>query len=201
MDTAGQSITAESGPQEKRRRLSRKQQLFIDKYIECHFNATEAAIQAGYGKGNRIKAGAIGRENLRKDIIKSRIDTLLSTHSNINPSEILSELRRLAFHAEKESDRIRALELLGKTSAVNLFKEEDRQAVGVFTIIQGNKAPSTGAVQEVGVSTSREQSLKSMLTSDWAGNPPGPTECNNTVAPKIAEQNEDLVDTRREVEI
>lgn len=51
-------------------KLSKKQQLFIEHYL-VSFNATRAAVDAGYSEKT---AHAIGQENLRKPIIKEVVD-------------------------------------------------------------------------------------------------------------------------------
>lgn len=57
--------------------LKAKQEQFCQQYIK-DFNATQAAIRAGYS----IKtAGSIGHENLTKPEIKGRIQNLLKEHS------------------------------------------------------------------------------------------------------------------------
>lgn len=55
---------------EEARKLTNKQRLFIDYYLQS-FNASEAARKAGYSERT---AHAMGWENLRKDEIKSAID-------------------------------------------------------------------------------------------------------------------------------
>lgn len=55
------------------RKLTVKQQKFVDEYIECG-NATESAIKAGYSKKT---AGQVGSENLKKLEIKNAIDKRL----------------------------------------------------------------------------------------------------------------------------
>ena len=67
------------------RKLSQKQQRFIDAYIELG-NATEAAKQAGYKCRSYSAYGAVGSENLKKlkDFILKNQDLiqhhLLSLH-------------------------------------------------------------------------------------------------------------------------
>jgi phage terminase small subunit len=54
--------------------LTRKQLVFVAEYIQ-HWNATKAAINAGYSEKT---AYSIGHENLRKPEIKAAIDAALS---------------------------------------------------------------------------------------------------------------------------
>jgi len=58
----------------KPKRLSLKQQKFIDAYIENGGNASQAALVA-YDCANKVDAGNIGRQNLDKHYIKEAIDS------------------------------------------------------------------------------------------------------------------------------
>ena len=55
--------------------LTAKQQLFVDAYFACNFNATRAAIRAGYSKKT---AYSIGSENLRKPDVSAAIKKRMS---------------------------------------------------------------------------------------------------------------------------
>jgi len=54
-------------------KLTRKQDIFCKYYVANGFNATQAALKAGYKKNT---AYASGSENLRKPQIKEKIDEL-----------------------------------------------------------------------------------------------------------------------------
>lgn len=71
--------------------LTRKQQLFISEYL-THFNATRAAINAGYSENS---ASVIGHENLRKPNISGEIARRLQ-ETAMSADEVLM---RLAEHA------------------------------------------------------------------------------------------------------
>lgn len=74
--------------------LKDKQELFCNEYI-IDFNATQAAIRAGYSFKT---ACAIGTENLRKPNILSRIEELkkdVFSAVGITQSKVYRELRRL----------------------------------------------------------------------------------------------------------
>lgn len=98
-----------------------KQKLFAAEYI-VDFNATQAAIRAGYSKKT---AYCIGSENLKKPVIQELIseairDRIRRTH--ITQERVVLELASVAFAdmaKQEESglawkDKLRALELLGK---------------------------------------------------------------------------------------
>lgn len=98
-----------------------KQKLFAEEYI-VDFNATQAAIRAGYSEKT---AHSIGSENLKKPAIQELIsraiqDRIRRTH--ITQKRVVLELASVAFAdmtKQEESglawkDKLRALELLGK---------------------------------------------------------------------------------------
>ena len=103
---------------ETKTRLTAKQKLFVEHYCgDCKFNATQAAIQAGYSKKT---AYSIGNENLKKPEIMAAVAEQV-THKaeriDVEVTEIIQELRKLAFSGTElfhNRDKLRALELLGK---------------------------------------------------------------------------------------
>ncbi len=77
--------------------LNAKQQVFVNAYLQC-YNATEAALRAGYSEKS---AHSIGSENLRKQEIKEAISERLS-ETAMTADEVLM---RLAEHARGEHAR------------------------------------------------------------------------------------------------
>jgi phage terminase small subunit len=73
-------------------KLTDKQQRFIDEYLSNGFNATQAAISAGYSEKT---ARSIGCENLTKPNIRAAVDARLA-ESAMSANEVLA---RLADHA------------------------------------------------------------------------------------------------------
>lgn len=57
----------------EKRKLTRKQELFIEYYLANGFNGTKAAIDAGYSEHT---AHSIANENLKKPEIKAEIERL-----------------------------------------------------------------------------------------------------------------------------
>lgn len=72
--------------------LSRKQQAFINAYIVNGFNATQAAITAGYSADT---AAVIGHQNLRKANIQAEINAYFETYAMTAP-EVLARLTAIA---------------------------------------------------------------------------------------------------------
>jgi len=96
-------------------KLTEKQKRFCEEYL-IDFNATQAALRAGYSQKT---AYSIGDENLRKPEIQSEIQFLIkkrSERTGINADSVIKELVKIAF-AETEitgKEKMKALELLGK---------------------------------------------------------------------------------------
>lgn len=96
-------------------KLTEKQKRFCEEYL-IDFNATQAALRAGYSQKT---AYSIGDENLRKPEIQSEIQTLIqkrSERTGISADSVIKELVKIAF-AETEitgKEKMKALELLGK---------------------------------------------------------------------------------------
>lgn len=77
--------------------LTAKQQRFCEEY-SIDFNATQAAIRAGYSKKT---AGSIGDENLRKPEIQKYLFALKAEKKQANDltaQKVIDELAKLAFH-------------------------------------------------------------------------------------------------------
>lgn len=72
-------------------RLTPKQQLFIDSYL-VHFNATKAAIQAGYSEKS---AYSIGSELLKKPELSALIDARLK-ESRMNSDQVMKLMGDIA---------------------------------------------------------------------------------------------------------
>lgn len=72
--------------------LNRKQQAFVNAYIINGFNATQAAITAGYSENT---AYSIGHENLRKPEIKAAINAVFDEYA-MSAAEVLARLTEIA---------------------------------------------------------------------------------------------------------
>jgi phage terminase small subunit len=70
------------------KKLTAKQQRFVDEYIHLRFNATKAAVAAGYSAKT---AYSIGSENLKKPEIRAAIDAHLDAGA-MGPKEVLFRL-------------------------------------------------------------------------------------------------------------
>lgn len=77
----------------KQRKLTPKQKLFVEYYLQS-WNATLAAEQANY-KGNKITLASVGYENLRKPHIKKYISRRLA-ETVMTSDEVLGRLGNMA---------------------------------------------------------------------------------------------------------
>ena len=98
--------------------LTDKQKIFVYEYL-IDFNATQAAIRAGYSKDT---AGAIGAENLKKPQIKQFLEKYQNDRSEkcgVKFDMIIEELRKIGFanidtDSVRPTDKIKALETMSR---------------------------------------------------------------------------------------
>lgn len=133
-------------------KLTDKQQLFIDEYL-TDFNATQAAIRAGYSEKT---ARRIGSENLSKPDIQTAIRSRLAGHMSkleITQERILTEMARMAFYDPAEliglkmDDQGNLIGLSGPQDIANLPEDVRRAIVGwgydrnmIFTVKLADKS-------------------------------------------------------------
>ena len=116
--------------------LSGKQQKFIDEYFACNFNATRAAINAGYSEKS---ARSIGYENLTKPDIKAEIDRIFEENT-MPAGEILTRLTEHArgdlgdFLDDNGSIDLKKAREQGRTRLIKKIK----RTVTTYTDEQGN---------------------------------------------------------------
>ncbi len=77
-------------------KLSAKQQRFVDEYC-IDFNGTQAAIRAGYSarSANIQAARLLTNDNIRKALDEKRLE--IAEESKLKASDVIDELRRIAF--------------------------------------------------------------------------------------------------------
>ena len=110
-------------------KLTLKQEMFVKHYLSNGFNATQAAISAGYSEDS---AGTNTAKLLKNTNISEAIEKAkekLEKKFEVSTDEILQELHRIGFKESvdvdsvyRPQDKIKALELLGKYKA--LFTEK-----------------------------------------------------------------------------
>ncbi|MCW4387565.1 terminase small subunit [Limosilactobacillus oris] len=121
------------------KRLTLKQQRFVDEYI-ISGNATQAAIKAGYSEKT---AAVTATENLRKPNIKAELDRRNAEIQSAKTMDMQEVMERLAAMARgetteetvtnkgevfetatKNSDKLKAMELIGKRFGAWTDKKE-----------------------------------------------------------------------------
>ena len=98
------------------RKLTERQRRFIEEYMACG-NGTEACRRAGYSQNNEVVLRVQAHENLAKPNIKAEIDRRrreMSEDSEDRRAKWLSALEALASSADKDADKLRAIEGLFK---------------------------------------------------------------------------------------
>lgn len=131
--------------------LTAKQARFIEEYL-VDFNATQAAIRAGYSEET---AGVIGYENLKKPYIQAEIrkrqaDTAAAL--SITREAVLRELKRIAF-----SDMRRFAEFKDGTLKITDSEdltEDESPAISELSMSESESTTDTGS------SSSRTRKVK-----------------------------------------
>lgn len=111
------------------KKLTPKQEMFCKEYI-IDFNATRAAIAAGYSKKT---ASETGYENLRKPQIIEHINKLSKKHTDkleITVDRVLQEYARIAF-----LDPAELVDESGNLLPLHELPEDVRRAVGGLDIV------------------------------------------------------------------
>ncbi|MEK7498139.1 MAG: terminase small subunit [Patescibacteria group bacterium] len=114
----------------KEPKLSLKQKLFCQAYVETRGNATEAVLRAGYslskknGHPDRNLAKSIASENLTKPYISEYIKELLDK-SGLNNENVAIQLKFLISQFSDLSVKLRAIDVYyKKTGAYAPEKQE-----------------------------------------------------------------------------
>ena len=116
--------------------MRKKYQRFIDAYL-VSFNATRAAISAGYSERS---AAQIGYDLLRIPQISEAVKQHM-TASAMSADEVLMRLAELARGEVGGRDKGRALELLGKSYAMFVDKQIV-QTLGGLDIVDDETPPN-----------------------------------------------------------
>ena len=112
--------------------LTNKQRAFIDEYLK-DWNATQAAIRAGYSKRS---AYSIGVENLSKPVISEEIQRRIAERA-MSADEVLDRLGQQA-----KGDISDFIDVVGRLAVINLEKAEQ---AGKLHLIKKLKYNASGA--------------------------------------------------------
>lgn len=107
-------------------KLTARQQKFINEYLKSG-NATDAATKAGYSKKT---ARAMGAENLTKPNIQKSIaerQSKAATKADVSLTWWVEKTKRIAEKSKRDSDKVRALDLLGKH--LGAYREDNQMSI------------------------------------------------------------------------
>jgi phage terminase small subunit len=121
-------------------RLSNKQKMFIEEYL-ISFNATQAAIDAGYSEKS---AATIGSENIRKPHISKAIKKRLSERA-MSADEVLDRLANMA-----RGDMGDFMDIGSISISLDLNKAKD---LGLTHLIKKVKDRSVMTIDKDGIET------------------------------------------------
>ena len=114
-------------------KLTAKQQRFVEEYCGNGFNATKAAVSAGYSEKT---SGSISSENLQKPEIQQAIQEFMNKATKkalVTTEDIVKELWQLGRYAEAESVRHSALKTL--TDFTGGFDANKQQIESNVTVV------------------------------------------------------------------
>ena len=131
--------------------MTPKQKRFVREYL-TDFNATQAAIRAGYSpkgasvQGSRLLANAKVQSEVER-LSKCKDDEL-----GLSNDRILHEIAQIAFSDDEATkDTLRALDILCKTRGMYLRKPEEEQEMVIINIDVGEGQPPTAVGKQQAV--------------------------------------------------
>lgn len=123
--------------------LTPKQARFVAEYL-IDFNATQAAIRAGYSQKT---ASSIGQENLNKPEIAAAVtvgQAKQHKHADLTRERVLDEMRRLAF-----SDVRHLFDAQGNLKPLHTLTPDESAAIASVEVIIKNAAAGDGHTDTV----------------------------------------------------
>lgn len=123
--------------------LNSKQQAFVEHYIACGWNATEAARRAGYSAKT---AGSIGHENLTKPEIRAAINARVA-ELKMSADEVLTRLADMA--RSNMGDFIKLVPAADGKGKVAVFDFDRAAKAGKLHLIKSIKINAKGTIVEL----------------------------------------------------
>jgi len=124
--------------------MTPKQKRFAREYL-TDFNATQAAIRAGYSKNGASVQGARLLANAKVQAEVQRLAKQKDDELDLSNDRILRKISEIAFSDQEETkDSLRALDLLCKARGMYRQKPEEEQEPVIINIdIGGDDPPAT----------------------------------------------------------
>jgi phage terminase small subunit len=117
--------------------MTPKQKRFVREYL-TDFNATQAAIRAGYSPKGASVQGARLLANAKVQAEVERLSKCKDDELGLSDERILHKLAQIAFSEDEETrDTLRALEILCKTRGMYLRKPELEQEAVIINLNMG----------------------------------------------------------------
>lgn len=190
------------------KRFSGKEAEFLRLYStpgsKAYLNATEAASLA-YNTTSRKAAGVIGC-NVKKKLVKlSKLElrpesALLSDAKlveKLDPSFILAKILDIALASRKDSDKLKAFELIGKYKELQFWK--DNQELNVTNHVEKNEIDLDSEYKAIIASrdsvTNQRESAPALNVHDDNSTLQNVTEPSN----KVIDDNRKVIDDNRKV--
>ena len=92
--------------------LTDRERVFCAAYIKNNFNTVRAYIAAGFSARNAEK---VAYKMLKKEPVRKYIEEYIASKWDLSKSEWIKVLRDISNKATKMGDRLRALELIGRS--------------------------------------------------------------------------------------
>ena len=121
--------------------ITPKQKRFVKEYL-TDFNATKAAIRAGYSPKGASVQGARLLANAKVQAEVERLSMRKDAELGLSNERILHKIAQIAFsNDETTKDNLRALDILCKTRGMYLRKSEVEQEGIIITLNMGDREP------------------------------------------------------------
>ena len=117
--------------------MTSRQQRFVREYL-TDFNATQAAIRAGYSPKGASVQGARLLVNAKVQAEVERLAQQKDDELGLSSERILHKIAQIAFSEDEETrDSLRALDILCKTRGMYLRKPEVEQEPVIINLNMG----------------------------------------------------------------
>ena len=144
--------------------LNKRNKKFLYTYV-FEANTQSKAYQIAYNLPEMTDSCYVCACNLLSKVkVKLAYDELVSVYSNITEEEIIQRIRDISINAQKDSDKLQALSLLGKNKA--MFTSDQLTNVAIFNgidkskVLEGmkNRVIGKNSVDDVSIDSNEKKS-------------------------------------------